>query len=105
MNSNEKIYYKVNHRFKDMIIVPIVAIDKFVDFITTPLRQQRIMTSDGVKCIVIKSFTENICNLEEKVLSLYRLNAWDFVKTWFKVYPNNLYSLEFVVIDLVKDEN
>lgn len=107
MNSNEKeepIFYKVNHRYRDTIIVPIVAIDKFVSFITTPLRYQRIVTSDGIKCDVIKSFTENICNLEEKVLSLYHLNAWDFIKTWHKVYPENLYSLEFVVMELAKDE-
>ena len=103
--AKEYVYYKVNHKFREVIIVPIVAIDKFMNFITTPLKEQRIITSDGVKCIVIKSFTDNICNLEEKVLSLYRLSAWDFIKTWFKVYPNNLYSLEFVVIDLIKDEN
>ena len=97
-------YYRVNHRYKDTIIVPIVAIEKFVDFITTPLKDQCIETSDGIKCVVIKSFTENICNLEEKVLSLYHLNTWDFIKKWHKVYPDNLYSLEFVVMELANDE-
>lgn len=105
MSSNENkepIFYKVNHRYRDEIIVPIVAIHKFVDFITTPLRHQNIITTDNIKCSVSKIYTENLCALEEKVLSLYRISAWDFLKKWHSVYPENLYSLEFVVIKLDK---
>lgn len=103
MSSNENretIFYKVNHRYREEMIVPVVAIHKFVDFITTPLRDQNIVTTDGVKCRVFKIYTENLCALEEKVLSLYRISAWDFLKKWYSVYPDNLYSLEFVVMEL-----
>ena len=78
MSSNEvkePIFYKVNHRYRDEIIVPIVAIHKFVDFLTTPLRDQNILTTDGIRCSVSKIYTQNLCTLEEKVLSLYRISA------------------------------
>lgn len=107
MSSNEvkePIFYKVNHRYREEIIVPIVAIHKFVDFITTPLKDKNIITTDGVKCRVYKIYTENLCALEEKVLSLYQISAWDFLKKWHSVYPDNLYSLEFVVMELSKYE-
>ena len=105
MSSNEKeepIFYKVNHRYRDEIIVPIAAIHQFVDFITIPLKDKNVITTDNVKCSVSKIYTENLCALEEKVLSLYRISAWDFLKKWHSVYPNNLNSLEFVVMKLDK---
>lgn len=100
----EPIFYRVNHRYREEMIVPVVAIHKFVDFITTPLRDQNIVTTDGEKCRVFKIYTENLCALEEKVLSLYRISTWDFLKKWHSVYPDNLYSLEFVVMELGKYE-
>jgi hypothetical protein len=105
MSSNEikePIFYKVNHRYRDEIIVPIAAIHNFINFITTPLRDQNILTTDGIRCSVSKIYTQNLCALEEKVLSLYRISAWDFLKRWHNVYPYNLYSLEFVVMKLDK---
>lgn len=105
MSSNEikeHVFYKVNHRYRDEMIVPIVAIHKSIDFITSPLKDKNIITTDGVKCRIAKIYTENLCALEEKVLSLYRISAWDFLKRWHSVYPDNLYSLEFVVMKLDK---
>lgn len=100
----EPIFYRVNHRYREEMIVPIVAIHEFINFITTPLRYQKVVTTDGVKCRVFKIYTQNLCALEEKVLSLYQISAWDFLKKWYSVYPNNLYSLEFVVMELGKYE-
>lgn len=106
MSSNEiePIFYKVNHRYKEEIIVPVIAIHDFFNFITTPLKKQKVITTDNVKCSISKIYTENLCALEEKVLSLYQISAWDFLKRWYAVYPELLYNLEFAVIKLYKYE-
>lgn len=93
--------YCINHRFREEMILPICAIAGNIRFLLTQ-NTRYVETTDKVKCEVLEFSTANICALEEKVLSLYRIPAWDFLKTWYKTYPNNLYSVEFVVLKLKK---
>lgn len=100
MIDNENIY-KINHRFRDEIIVPITAISNNISFLMDK-NKRYVELADGSKCEIISFFMKNICDLEEKILSLYRIPAWDFLKKWVSIYPT-MTSIEFVVIKLKKE--
>lgn len=104
MSSNEKQkVYRINHSYKPEIIVPIVAVDNNIDFICAKGDSRDIVTADNIICIANDVLFQNICDLEEKVLSLYHISAWDFLKKWRAVYPEYLDSLIFVTMKLVKN--
>ena len=46
-----KHYYKVNHRYKDKMILPLIAVSNNIDFITTD-NDRYVVTADSVKCKV-----------------------------------------------------
>lgn len=100
MSSNVATF-KINHSYKPEIIVPIVAIEHNIDFICSK-GSRDVVTADGVQCIANEVLFQNICDLEDKVLSLYRISAWDFLKRWRGVYPDCLESLIFVTMKLIK---
>lgn len=96
-------FFQVNHSFREEIIVPVCAITSNIDFIMSK-EPRYVQTKDGVKCIVEEMSLQNICELEKKVLSLYRITAWDFLNTWYKVYSSHLSCIEFVTLKLKKYE-
>lgn len=99
--SSNVVIFKINHSYKPEIIVPIVAIEHNIDFICFN-GSRNVITADGVNCITSAVLLKNICELEEKVLSLYKISVWKFIKRWHEIYHDYLNSFEFVVIKLEK---
>ena len=98
----EKYYHKVNHSYRDKIIVPMIAVTNNYRFVITD-EQRYIITADEVKCKVTHIEVRNIFDLESDIDKIYKLSAWDFLKRWYNV-NNNLSSIDFFVIELKKEE-
>lgn len=93
-------YYKVNHRYKDRIIVPLMAVTKSIDFIVKD-EEKYVITADNVKCKVKFLWIRNIFDIQEEIQKMYQLSAWDFLSRWHSVYVN-LTNIDFFVMGLEK---
>lgn len=98
--SEEIRFYKVNHSFKDTIIVPLVAVTKNIEFILNE-EDKYIVTADDVKCKVRFWRIRNIFDIQDDIQNRYKISAWDFLKRWHSVYVD-LSSIDFFVIGLEK---
>lgn len=97
-----KHYYKVNHRYREKIIVPIIAITHNVNFIMDS-GDIYVITADEVKCKVTNRCIRNIFELEKDIKNIYDMSAWDFLKKWYGV-NESLSSIDFFVLQLKKEE-
>lgn len=98
----KKHYYKVNHRYREKIIVPIIAITHNVNFIMDS-GDIYVITADEVKCKVTNRCIRNIFELEKDIKSIYDIPAWDFLKKWYGV-NESLSSIDFFVLQLKREE-
>ena len=62
----EKYYHKVNHSYRDKIIVPMIAVTNNYRFVITD-EQRYIITADEVKCKVTHIEVRNIFDLESDI--------------------------------------
>lgn len=98
----EKVtYHNIKHRYREEVIVPVVALSNNIDFIMGEETEKRVLTADNVKCKVKKYKFVHICELENEIKRLYNKEVWDFIKMWYKVMPN-IYSMEFLTLKLEK---
>lgn len=102
MESNEKSYHHVNHKYRETIIVPYIAIEGNISF-STNKGDKYIRFADGITAKVIESYEKHICDLEEEVRSLYNIDCWSFIKRWYNA-NKSMSSMEFVVIKVKKEE-
>lgn len=103
MDNNKATSHFINHSFREMIIVPYVAITNNVDFLMSN-GDKFITTADGIKCKVQSYEEKHICELEQDIQSLYGIDAWSFVKRWYKA-DKDMQSMYFIKIKLVKEES
>lgn len=93
------IYY-VNHRYREKIIVPLIAIERNVSFLCDNDDDDKcIQTSDNVLCEITDIKVSNILDLENDISTIYKMCAYEYLKIWRGAY-NNLDSLSFVVLKL-----
>lgn len=93
------IYY-VNHRYREKIIVPLIAIENNVSFLCDNDDDDKcIQTSDNVLCRITDIKVSNILDLENDISAIYKMCAYEYLKIWRGAY-NNLDSLSFVVLKL-----
>ena len=98
MNNTTPIEVRIDHRFKEEMIVPYCAIDNNVAFLLC--KGERFLdTSDGVRANVISADEKHICDLEQDIYRLYGKDAWSFIKIWHK-YSKNSSSLIFIHLKL-----
>lgn len=98
MNNTTPIEARIDHRFKEEMIVPYCAIENNVAFLLC--KGERFLdTSDGVRAKVISADEKHICDLESDVYRLYGKDAWSFIKIWHK-YNKNSSSLLFIHLKL-----
>lgn len=102
MESNNPTYHHINHKFREEIIVPYVAIENNITYMTTK-GEKHITFADGITAKVVESYEKHICELESKIQSLYGIDAWSFVKRWF-ASDKGMDSMHFVVIKVKKEE-
>jgi hypothetical protein len=88
--------HHVKHRWKNEIIVPLIALSDNIDFLTLK-EDKTIITADGVQAKVNKWEEIHICALDDLTKRLYGMSAWDFMLRWY----NNgdvFYTAYFVYI-------
>lgn len=103
MESTQDTYHRVKHKFRDVIIVPIIAISNNWDFLLNKRAKKRIKTADGAECIAVEWETNHICEFEEDIKKIYGLDPWTFIKRWYSSEPN-FTSTEFVKIRLRRED-
>lgn len=103
MDNNSENTYKIAHRFSQEVIVPLLAIQNNCSFVTT-LGERNLLFADKITAKVVSWEDKNIVLLEEDIKRLYNLDAWSFLKKWYRVYPQ-MTSLDFLHIKVGKEGN
>ena len=92
--------YYVNHKYREKIIVPLIAIERNVSFLCDDNDEDKnIQTSDNVLCGITDIKVSNILDLENEISTIYNMGAYEYLKIWRSAY-NNIDSLSFVVLKL-----
>ena len=102
MNNTTPIEVRIDHKFKEEMIVPYCAIDNNIAFLLCK-GERYVDTKDGVRAKVLSAEERNICELEQDIYRLYNKDAWSFIKIWHKYNPNTS-SLFFIHLKLQKAE-
>lgn len=103
IENNKATKHFVNHRFRETIVIPYVGISDNLDFLMSK-GEKLVTTADGIRCKVESYEEKHICELEEDIQSLYGIDAWSFVKRWYKA-DKDMQSMYFIKIKLVKEES
>lgn len=105
MNGRVKdTYHELSHSFKDEVIIPTLAITNTYDFFVFNNAVKHIKTADGVICLVEGFEEKHICELEDDIKRLYNMDAWSFIRKWYK-FDSMVTNMVFVKIWLKKDES
>lgn len=91
----------VNHRFREEMILPYVGITPNIAFIMA-CGERYVTTTDGIHCKVVECEEKHICNLEEKIRTIYGIEPYDFIRRWYKTCKA-MDSMTFVHIKLKKE--
>lgn len=95
--------YKIKHSYKDVIIIPVIAIvDKELEFLVNK-EDKEVVTTDGIISKVEKCNIFNICELEKDVKEIYNIDCWSFLKRWYN-YDKRIDSLMMIKMKLKKIE-
>lgn len=103
MDNNEPTYHHINHKFRETIVVPYIAIEHNIQFLTNKA-DRYVVYADGITAKVVESKEVHICELEDEIQKLYGISAWQFMQRWYQTYKN-MSSMEFVIIKVTKEEN
>lgn len=101
MYDNNTKYYHINHKYRDKVIVPYVAITDNCEFVLDNT-QKRLIFAEGIKGIVSELEEKNILDIQSEIECLYGLSAWDFLCKWYSAYPY-INSLYFFIIKAKKE--
>lgn len=101
IEGNNPTYHHINHKFRETIIVPYVAIENNISYLTNK-GERYIIFADGIKGKVVESSEKHICELEEDIKKLYGIDTWSFVKRWYQS-DKAMDSMHFVVIKVEKE--
>lgn len=100
MDYKKDTEHYVAHKFRDVIIVPYVAVNNNIDFLLCD-GKKTITTKDGVKCECTSYEHKHIFEMEEEVKELYGIETYDFLKRWYS-FDNAMQSLYFIKMRLKK---
>ena len=91
----------VNHRFREEMILPYVGITPNIAFVMA-CGERYVTTTDGIHCKVVECEEKHICDLEEKIRTIYGIEPYDFIRRWYKTCKA-MDSMTFVYIKLKKE--
>lgn len=100
MESNETVETRVNHKYREEMIVPFIGIADNISFMLSK-GERYVITSDNVRCKVMECKEEHICELEGKINEIYGVDCWTFIRRWYQT-KKNMDSLHFVHLKLKK---
>lgn len=101
MSEREECLYHINHRFREEVIVPLAAITNNINFLFSN-DERIVLLGDGTKGKVTSCEEVHICALEQDINNLYKMGAWDFIKRWYKIYPN-MDTMYFVKLKITNE--
>lgn len=96
--------HDIKHKFRETIIVPIVAMGNAYDFFIFNEAKKVVKTADNIRCVVTEWDEQNICDLENEIKELYNMDAWSFIKTWRASFPQ-MTSMQFIKMKLQRNED
>lgn len=76
--------HEIRHSYKEEIIIPTVALTNTFDFFMFPRAKKVVRMADGTMCEVSWYEEKHICEFEDDIKRLYNMEAWDFIKKWYK---------------------
>lgn len=100
-HSTDPVEAYVNHRFREEMILPYVGISPNIAFLMA-CGERYVTTSDGIHCKVVECVEKHICELEDKIRSIYGIEPYDFIKRWYTTCKA-MDSMTFVHVKLKKD--
>lgn len=100
MTNAKDTEHDVRHRYKEEIIVPLVAITKNIDFLMGR-GKKTIHLTDGTTCEVVKWSEIHLLDMDDEVKKMYNMSAWDFAKRWYS-YDKGMQSMTFIKMQLKK---
>lgn len=103
MDNNSENTYNIAHRFQEEVIVPLLAIKNNCGFVLSK-GDRYLLFADNITAKVVEWDSKSIVSLEEDIKRLYNLDAWTFLKKWYRVYPQ-MTSLDFLHIKVGKEGN
>lgn len=91
---DEKTHH-VAHRFAKEMILPYNAFDNNLG-LARACDTRYIVCSDGKRAELIEYVEKHICELEEDIQRIYKMDAWSFLKRWYNsdLKPRNMYFLK-----------
>lgn len=98
MDSTNDVVSHINHRYKDEVCIPYVALTNNISFLTSK-GAKRVITADGITCDVIECKEIHICELENKINELYGIDCWSFIKRWWST-KKSMDSMHFIYLKL-----
>ena len=100
MNFTNDVISIVAHNYREVIIVPLVALTQnFVFMVTTGKRF--VVTREGIMCEVVEYEERHICELEDDIRKIYGIDAWSFLKKWYG-FNTAIDSMTFIKLRLEK---
>lgn len=98
----DELVHHVAHRYADEIIIPYNALDDNLGLIKK-CRRRVLICADGVRAELLDYAEKHICELEEDINRLYKIDAWSFLNKWYKssLIPRSMY---FIKCRLRKEE-
>lgn len=93
--------YKINHKFKELVVVPFVAIHNNFDFLLSD-NKKILIFADGIKAKVLNYQIKHICEIEDIIKHLYQCDAWTFLKKWYRSQPA-MDSMRFLIISVIAE--
>lgn len=93
--------YQLKHRFRELVIVPYIAIGGCWFFIDDN-SQKKVITADNHLCKVVECEYKHIFEIEEMIQEHYKMDIISYLKKWYEM-DKNMHSLEMVILKLEKE--
>lgn len=95
--------YKILHKSRPLIFLPIQAVDDNVIFLADTA-QKFVQTSDGKKMEVKDSKVVNIIDAKQEIEEVYKMPWYQFAEKWHKSIKG-LHMIDFFRLELKETED
>ena len=92
---DELYIHSVAHRFAEEIIIPYNALDDNLGLLKR-CKKRVLICADGVRAELLDYAEKHLCELEEDIQRIYKMDAMSFVKRWYNssMVPRSMYFLK-----------
>lgn len=92
---DELYAHSVAHRFAEEIIIPYNALDDNLGLLKR-CKKRVLVCADGVRGELLEYAEKHICELEEDIKRIYKMDAMSFIKRWYNssLIPHSMFFLK-----------